>query len=43
MCVWVTNSVLRTNVAETAIFHLPTSLEEQLVHQFNFNWFNVAF
>lgn len=35
--VWVTNSVLQTNLAETAIFHLPSSLEEHLVHQFNFN------
>jgi len=36
-CVWVTNSVLQTNLAETTIFHLPSSFEEHLVHQFNFN------
>jgi len=37
VCVWVTNSVLQTNLAETTTFHLPSSFEEHLVHRFNFN------
>jgi len=37
VCVWVTDSVLQTNLAETTTFHLPSSIEDHLVHQRNFN------